>query len=105
MSPAEKSVVAKWVYDDLHYAYPGIEKTDGVCGGSACIVRTRIPVWLLVEALQSGASESHRLTSIEIGRDRKQLMLELPEIIGTARFVENLSQKFADGVVIKNAGR
>ncbi len=61
MSPAEKSVVAKWVYDDLHYLFPGIEKTPGVCGGSACIVRTRVPVWLLVEARQAGASEAHLL--------------------------------------------
>ncbi len=63
MSPAEKSVVAKWVYDDLHYQFYGIEKTPGVCGESACVVRTRIPVWLLVEALQSGASEAHLLKS------------------------------------------
>ena len=28
-------------------AWPGIEKTPGVCGGAACIVRTRIPVWVL----------------------------------------------------------
>ncbi|MFM9951451.1 MAG: DUF433 domain-containing protein [Saprospiraceae bacterium] len=42
---------------------PGIEKTPGVCGGSACIVRTRIPVWLLVEAKNAGATEASLLTS------------------------------------------
>ena len=31
--------------------------------GSACIVRTRIPVWLLVEARNAGASEAHLLSS------------------------------------------
>lgn len=35
----------------------GIEKTAGVCGGSARIARTRIPVWLLVELRRSGATD------------------------------------------------
>ncbi|MBX2890074.1 MAG: DUF433 domain-containing protein [Saprospiraceae bacterium] len=63
MSPSEKAQVAKWVSDDLSCRFPGIEKTPGVCGGSACIVRTRIPVWLLVEARQAGASEADLLKS------------------------------------------
>lgn len=63
MSSAEKAQVAKWVSDDLSYRFPGIEKTPGVCGGSACIVRTRIPVWLLAEARQAGASEADLLVS------------------------------------------
>jgi len=63
MSPGEKAQVAKWISDDLNYRFPGIEKTPGVCGGSACIVRTRIPVWLLVEARRAGASEVDLLLS------------------------------------------
>jgi uncharacterized protein (DUF433 family) len=39
----------------------GIEKTDGVCGGSARIAGTRIPVWQLVEARNVGASEAQLL--------------------------------------------
>jgi uncharacterized protein (DUF433 family) len=39
----------------------GIEKTENVCGGSARIVGTRIPVWLLVEARDLGASEAQLL--------------------------------------------
>ncbi|MCU0568432.1 MAG: DUF433 domain-containing protein [Oculatellaceae cyanobacterium Prado106] len=35
----------------------GIEKTPQVCGGSACIRNTRIPVWGLVEAQRLGSSE------------------------------------------------
>jgi uncharacterized protein (DUF433 family) len=34
-----------------------IEKTPGVCGGDARIRRMRIPVWLLVEMRQRGASD------------------------------------------------
>lgn len=39
----------------------GIEKTPNVCGGSACIGNTRIPVWGLVEARRLGCSESDLL--------------------------------------------
>ena len=39
----------------------GIEVTPGVCGGSARIAGTRIPVWTLVEARNLGASEAQAL--------------------------------------------
>ena len=41
----------------------GIEKTPGVCGGSACITGTRITVWGLVEARCLGYSEADLLMS------------------------------------------
>ncbi|MBE9009652.1 DUF433 domain-containing protein [Pseudanabaenaceae cyanobacterium LEGE 13415] len=41
----------------------GIEKTPGICGGSACIAETRITVWGLVEARRLGYSEADLLTS------------------------------------------
>jgi uncharacterized protein (DUF433 family) len=37
---------------------PGIDIDPLVCGGDACIARTRIPVWLLVHAQQLGANEA-----------------------------------------------
>ena len=39
----------------------GIESTPGVCGGVSCIVRTRIPVWILEQARRLGASEADLL--------------------------------------------
>ncbi len=39
----------------------GIEKTEKVCGGSARIAGTRIPVWQLVAARELGASEAQLL--------------------------------------------
>lgn len=54
MSAGEKAQIARWVETDLGHYTLGIEKTAGVCSGSACIVRTRIPVWLLVEARNAG---------------------------------------------------
>ncbi len=41
--------------------FPGIEKTPGVCGGSACIIRTRIPVWSVIEYIQMGVAQDKML--------------------------------------------
>jgi len=61
MTRAEKAQVLQWVVRDLGDAFPGIESTPGVCGGGPCIVRTRIPVWVLVQARHLGTSESDLL--------------------------------------------
>lgn len=58
MSPGEKAQALQWLARDIGNAFPGIESTPEVCGGDPRIVRTRIPVWLLVEARRAGSSES-----------------------------------------------
>lgn len=63
LSRAEKAQVLQWVARDLADAVPGIELRDTVNGGEACIVRTRIPVWLLVQARRLGASEANLLAN------------------------------------------
>ena len=63
MTPAEKAQVLQWVARDLGDAFPGIDSNPKVCGGEPCIVRTRIPVWLLVRARDLGASEADLLLS------------------------------------------
>jgi len=63
MSRAEKAQMLQWVVRDLGEAFPGIETSPGVCGGEPCIVRTRIPVWVLARARQLGATESDLLRS------------------------------------------
>lgn len=63
LSPAEKAQLLRWVVRDLGDAFPGIESRPGVCGGEPCIVRTRIPVWLLAQARRLGASEADLLRS------------------------------------------
>jgi uncharacterized protein (DUF433 family) len=63
LTRAEKAQVLQWVARDLGDAFPGIETTPGVSGGEACIVRTRIPVWVLVQARQLGLSEADLLRS------------------------------------------
>jgi uncharacterized protein (DUF433 family) len=47
----------------LEDATPGIESNPGVCGGEPCIVRTRIPVWVLEQARRLGANEADLLRS------------------------------------------
>ena len=61
MSRAEKAQLLRAVIRDLDDAHTGIESTPGVVGGSACIVRTRIPVWLLEQARRLGSSEADLL--------------------------------------------
>jgi len=61
LTRAEKAQMLQWIARDLGDAFPGIDSTPGVCGGEPCIVRTRIPVWVLVQARQLGTSEADLL--------------------------------------------
>ena len=63
LSHSEKAQLLQWVARELGDAFPGIESTPGVCGGVPCVVRTRIPVWLLVQARDLGMSEADLLRS------------------------------------------
>ena len=63
LSKAEKAEVVERLAQEIGDTWPGIEKTPGVCGGSACIVRTRIPVWVLEQARRLGTSEADLLRS------------------------------------------
>ncbi len=63
MTPAEKAQVLQWVVRDLGDSFPGVDATPGVSGGEPCIVRTRIPVWVLVQAGHLGTSEADILRS------------------------------------------
>lgn len=58
MSRAEKAQVAAWVLSDLGGSWPGIEAEPDICGGDACLARTRIPVWVLVSLRRHGSSEA-----------------------------------------------
>ncbi len=61
LSRGEKAQLLQWVVRDLGDAHPGIESEPSVCGGSATIVRTRIPVWVLEQARRLGMSEAKLL--------------------------------------------
>ena len=61
LTPAEKAQALKLLALDIAHAWPGIEKMPGVAGGAACVVRTRIPVWVLEGYRRMGWSEARIL--------------------------------------------
>lgn len=63
LTRAEMAELAKKVVLSLGESVPGIESTPDVCGGEPCIVRTRIPVWILVQSKRLGISEADILRS------------------------------------------
>jgi uncharacterized protein (DUF433 family) len=63
LTRAEKVQLLQWVVRDLGDAFPGIESQPGACGGEPCIVRTRIPVWVLHEMHRQGVREADILRS------------------------------------------
>jgi uncharacterized protein (DUF433 family) len=63
LTRAEKTQVLQRVARELGDAFPGIDRSPDVCGGEPRIVRTRIPVWLLAQARQLGATDADLLRS------------------------------------------
>ncbi len=61
LTRGEKAQVLQWVAHELGETYPGIDSDPDICGGEARIVRTRVPIWLLVVARRRGASEADLL--------------------------------------------
>lgn len=61
LTRAEKAQALKLLALELGDNWPGIEKTSGVLGGEACIVRTRIAVWMLEQYRRLGWSEARIL--------------------------------------------
>lgn len=63
LSKAEKAEVVEQLAQEICDTWAGIEKTPGVAGGAACIVRTRIPVWVLEGYRRLGWTEAKVLAS------------------------------------------
>ncbi len=61
LSPGEKAQTIQWLVHDLSNAFPGINHTPNVAGGEACLGRTRIPVWVVVQLRKSGGSDAEIL--------------------------------------------
>lgn len=61
LSRGEKAKLLQRLIKDLGDNFAGIESRPNVCGGAACIVRTRIPVWILENARRQGVTESELL--------------------------------------------
>src|SRR5262245_16326381 len=61
LTDAEKAQLLMKLVPALSHAFPGIEKRTGVCGGDACVVRTRIPAWTLEHYRRLGWTEAQIL--------------------------------------------
>ena len=61
LGPSDKNGHSSAVADRL--ATPIVVSTPGICGGSARIIRTRIPVWTLARMRELGLSEAEILRS------------------------------------------
>jgi uncharacterized protein (DUF433 family) len=61
LTAAEKAQLLETVARDLDGVSAGVESNPSVCGGEPCIVRTRIPVWLLEQSRRQGISEADLL--------------------------------------------
>ncbi len=66
LSRGEKVKLLQLLVRDLSDEFEGIEKTEDVCGGAACIRQTRIPVWVLENARRQGVSEADLLLNYPI---------------------------------------
>lgn len=62
LTPSERVRAMRWLADAGPES-PGVERTHGVCGGEACLLRTRIPVWVLVQARRLGTTARDLLTA------------------------------------------
>ena len=63
LTRAEQAELAQRLVQALGDAFPGIECTAGVCGGEPCVVRTRIPVWVLEAMRRQGVQDRDILGS------------------------------------------
>jgi uncharacterized protein (DUF433 family) len=63
MTLLQQSKLLYTLSKNLAEVFPGIEKIHNVCGGSACIIRTRIPIWTLVSFKKLGMNDINLLKS------------------------------------------
>jgi uncharacterized protein (DUF433 family) len=63
LSKAEKAEVMQTLAQQIGDTWPAIERGSAVAGGAACIVRTRIPVWVLENYRRLGWTEARILAN------------------------------------------
>jgi uncharacterized protein (DUF433 family) len=61
LNSTERSKLLQWLLRMQGNFTLGIEISPKVNGGEPCIIRTRIPVWLIIRARQLGTSDSDLL--------------------------------------------
>jgi uncharacterized protein (DUF433 family) len=80
LSPTEKVQALRMLALQIADVWPGIERNSGIAGGTACIVRTRIPVWTLERYRQLGWTEAQLLDNFPT--------LRAVDLVGAWAYVE-----------------
>ncbi|MCY7377048.1 MAG: DUF433 domain-containing protein [Pyrinomonadaceae bacterium] len=57
LSEADKAQLLRWLKKEVKNGFAGIEKTENVMGGAACVRQTRVAVWMLEQARRQGVRE------------------------------------------------
>lgn len=60
---SQKATLLNHISRELGDVFPGIEKNPNICGDSACIIRTRIPVWTIISFKKLGMTNEKLLAS------------------------------------------
>lgn len=60
-SAPERREITAFLFDLEDEEQEAVKKTNGVCGGDACISNTRIPVWTLEQSRRLGFSDADLL--------------------------------------------
>lgn len=61
LSSSEWANLLQKIIQRLGDNFPNIENDPTICGGEPRIIRTRIPIWILVQTRKLGTSESNIL--------------------------------------------
>ncbi len=61
LTQSEKARLLQQIVNEIGGVFPGIESDPAVNGGDPSIVRTRIPIWLLAQAHEAGATDAQLL--------------------------------------------
>jgi uncharacterized protein (DUF433 family) len=76
----ERARLFVWMAEDMADQHPGIEFDPRVCGGSARIAGTRIPVWSLESWRRLGSNEAELLRNFP--------SLKASDLVNAWRYVE-----------------
>lgn len=83
----ERARLFVWMAEDMAGQHPGIEFDPRVCGGSARIAGTRIPVWSLESWRCLGSSDEELLRNFP--------SLKASDLVNAWRYVERHPQEIA----------
>ena len=95
LSKPEKAAVVQRLAQEIGDAWPGIEKAPDVLGGAACVVRTRVPVFVLENYRRLGWTESKLLANYPT--------LRAADLVHAWAYVDSYRQEIDDAIARNEA--